>query len=131
MCGHCCQRKHFCCPLDSGLLWERNLVHVLGPQGGHSPQFTMGVCRRVPGNMNLFQTKEKQLCYPVPDKMVKMDTLFQTEKCETWLTFDSEMACLSKHALGLEREKQQLSFAALFWQQNSHPDRAPELHGKK
>ena len=30
--------------------------------------------------------------------MVKIDTLFQTEKCEMRLTFELEMVCLSKHA---------------------------------
>ena len=31
----------------------------------------------MPGNLTLFQTKETQFCCPVPDKMVKIDTLFQ------------------------------------------------------
>ena len=50
------------------------------PGGGGSLQFRMGVCRWVPENMTLFQTKETQFCYPVPDKIMKIDTLFQTEK---------------------------------------------------
>ena len=52
-------------------------------------------------------------------------TLFQTEN-EMRLTFESETACLSKHAAGPEREQQQRSFVARFCQQNSHPNRVPE-----
>ena len=63
--------------------------------------------------------------------MVKLDTLFKIEQCETRLTFDSETAWLSKQVAGPEREQQRRPFAARFWQQNSHPDRAPESHGKK
>ena len=46
-------------------------------QGGYSPQFRIGVCCWVPGNLTLFQTKETQFGYPVPNKMVKIDTLLQ------------------------------------------------------
>ena len=49
--------------------------------GGLLPSTRMGVCRWVPGNLTLFQTKETQFCYPVPDKMVKIDTLFQSGNC--------------------------------------------------
>ena len=51
----------------------------------------------MPGNLTLFQTKETQFYYPVADKIVKIDTLFQIEKSETQFTFKSEMVCLSKH----------------------------------
>ena len=63
--------------------------------------------------------------------MVKIDTLFKIEKCETRLTFESETACLSKHAAGPEWEQQQCSFAAWSWQEKSNPDRVPESHDKK
>ena len=68
------------------------------------------------------QTKET-------DKMVKIDTLFQTEKCETRLV--TETACLSTHAAGPEREQRQLPFAARFWQKKSNPDRVPESEWQK
>ena len=64
---------------------------------------------------------------PVPDKVMKIDTLFQTKKRETQFTFESEKACLSERAAGPEGEQQQPSFAVRFWQQNSNPSRAPEL----
>ena len=48
--------------------------------------------------------KRHHFGYPVPDKIVKMDTLFQTEKCDTHLTFESEKACVSKYVAGPEWE---------------------------
>ena len=54
------------------------------------------ICRWVPGNLTLFQTKETQFCCLVPDKIMKIDTLFQTEKHETQLTFESETCPFSK-----------------------------------
>ena len=93
--------------------------------GGGGGGGVMGVCRWVPENLTLFQTKEMQFCYPVPDKIMKIDTLFQTEKHQTKFT------CLSECAAGPEREQQQRSFVPRFWQQNSHPDRAPESECQK
>ena len=81
----------------------------------------------MPGNLTLFQTKETQFCYPVPDKMVKLDTLFQTtvhvlihQINVRRNDYKSETACSSKHAAGLERKQQQCSFAARFWQEKSN-----------
>ena len=51
--------------------------------------------------------------------MLNIDTLFQTEKCETQLTFESETARLSEHAAGLEREQQR------------NPDCVPESECQK
>ena len=80
-----------------------------------TPLRISGTCfPRTAGNIE-HEACHAQLFYPVPDKMVKIDTLFQTEKCETRLTFDSETAWLSKHAAGPEREQQQRLFAARFW----------------
>ena len=57
--------------------------------GGHSPQFRMRVCRWVPGNLTLFQTKETWVCYPVPDKMSKFDTLLQHNSSSVCLQHNS------------------------------------------
>ena len=70
----------------------------------------------MPGNLTLFQTKEAQFCYPVPDKNGgNVDTLFKTKKCEMRLTFESKTVCLSKRAAGPEWEQQHL-FTMGFWQ---------------
>ena len=118
------------CSADEDRLHAAGLGEVSSRGVTESPQFQMGVCCWAPENLTLFQTKEAQLCYPVPDKMVKIDTLFQTEKRKTLLTFDSEMACLSKHAAGPEREQRQRSFAAWFWQKKSNPTMS-QSHMKK
>ena len=97
-----------------------------GGEGG-SPQVRMGVCRWVPGNLTLFQTKERQFWYLVPDKIVKIDTLFQTEKCETRLTFKWRVAACS----GTEQEQQQRSFAAQFWKQKVTPTVLQSQNSKK
>ena len=38
-------------------------------------QFRMGVCCWVPENLTLFQTRDAAFCYPVPDKIMKIDTV--------------------------------------------------------
>ena len=87
-------------PISSGLFptLPEN-PETSAPRGrGYSPQFSMGVCRWVPGNLTLFQSKEIQFCCPVPDKMMKIDTLFQSVRRSF-----PEIASLSKQTGGPER----------------------------
>ena len=63
----------------------------------------------MPGNLTLFQSEETQYCYPVPDKIVKIEyALFQNVRHS--LLSKSEMVCLSKH----EAEPKQNSNSVCF-----------------
>ena len=97
---------------------ELRCREVGGGGGGYSPQFRMGVCCWVPGNLTLFQIKETQFCYPVLDKMVKIS--YPVPEHETQLTFEPGMVCLSKHAVGPKHEQQEkiLITLTMFQSQN-------------